>query len=65
MRFYGTEYDQRESFVLQMETCSFLDKVDCNQRNQVRYVTTVQGVLRPADVSGKPRLGNQISESRN
>ena len=28
-------------------------KVDYRQRNQVRYVTTVQGVLRPADVSGE------------
>ena len=28
-------------------------KVDYRQRNQVRYVTTVQGVLSPADVSGE------------
>ncbi|HCV85218.1 MAG TPA: flagellar biosynthesis protein FlgH [Deltaproteobacteria bacterium] len=28
-------------------------KVDYRQRNQVRYVTTLQGVLRPADVSGE------------
>jgi flagellar basal body L-ring protein FlgH len=28
-------------------------KIDYRQRNQVRYVTTVQGVLRPADVSGE------------
>ena len=35
-------------------------KVDYRQRNQVRYVTTVQGVLRPADVSGE----NLVSASK-
>lgn len=28
-------------------------KVEYRQRNQVRYITTVQGVLRPADISGE------------
>jgi flagellar basal body L-ring protein FlgH len=28
-------------------------KVDYRQRNQVRYITTVRGILRPADVSGE------------